>query len=252
MAYDTIGIDYADLRKPDPRIAAHIWRALGGANTVLNVGAGTGSYEPSDRSVTALEPSLEMIRQRPPTAAPSLEGEAEALPFPDRSFDAAMAVLTVHHWSDKGRGLREMRRVSREPVVLLTFDPAHRDNWLLDYFPGLASLDDEQMPPLSEYEQHLGPVEISPVPVPHDCSDGFLYAYWRRPAAYLDPRIRKGMSSFWALDGVEHGLTRLARDLDSGEWARRYEAYLDRDELDAGYRLVVAASPLGAGPANGP
>jgi SAM-dependent methyltransferase len=181
-----------------------------------------------------------MIRQRPAAASRAVQGVAEALPFPDRSFDAAMAVLTVHHWTDQGRGLGEMRRVSRGPVVLLTFDPGHRDNWLLDYFPGLASLDDEQMPLLSDYERHLGPVEISPVPVPHDCCDGFLYAYWRRPAAYLDPRIRKGISSFWALDAVDHGLERLARDLDNGEWARRYGALLDRDQIDAGYRLVVA------------
>jgi SAM-dependent methyltransferase len=237
--YDTIGIDYADLRKPDPRIAALLWQVLGSARTVLNVGAGTGSYEPADRDVTALEPSPEMIRQRPASAAPAVQGQAEDLPFPDRSFDAAMAVLTVHHWSDKARGLREMRRVATGPIVILTFDPAHRSNWLLDYFPGLASLDDGQMPPLAEYERHLGPVDIAPVPVPHDCSDGFLYAYWRRPAAYLDPRIRSGMSSFWTLDGVDEGLNRLGRDLDNGEWARRHGALLELDALDAGYRLVA-------------
>jgi SAM-dependent methyltransferase len=237
--YDTIGIDYAALRKPDPRIAAHLWRALGDARSVLNVGAGTGSYEPADRIVTALEPSREMIRQRPPKAAPAIQGEAENLPFADGSFDAAMAVLTVHHWSDQGRGLREMRRVSRGPVVLLTFDPAHRDMWLLDYFPALAALDVAQMPPLPVYERHLGPVDISPIPIPHDCSDGFLYAYWRRPAAYLDRRIRTGMSSFWSLDGIEQGLARLERDLDTGAWTQRYGALLELDALDAGYRLVA-------------
>jgi SAM-dependent methyltransferase len=237
--YDTIGIDYAALRKPDPRIAAHLWRALGDARSVLNVGAGTGSYEPADRIVTALEPSREMIRQRPPKAAPAIQGEAENLPFADGSFDAAMAVLTVHHWSDQGRGLREMRRVSRGPVVLLTFDPAHRDMWLLDYFPALAALDDAQMPPLPVYERHLGPVDISPIPIPHDCSDGFLYAYWRRPAAYLDRRIRTGMSSFWSLDGIEQGLARLERDLDTGAWTQRYGALLELDALDAGSRLVA-------------
>ena len=240
-AYDAIGLDYADLRNPDPRIAARIWRALGDARTVLNVGAGTGSYEPPDRNVTALDPSEEMIRQRPAGAATAVHGQAEALPFPERSFDAAMAVLTVHHWTDKGRGLREMRRVSSGPVVVLTFDPAYQDNWLLDYFPGLATLDDAQMPPMAEYERHLGPVTTSVVPVPHDCSDGFLYAYWRRPAAYLDPRIRRGMSSFWALGNVDDGLERLARDLANGEWERRHGALLRRDAIDAGYRLVVAA-----------
>ena len=124
---------------------------------------------------------------------------------------------------------------------MLTFDPAHHDNWLLDYFPGLAALDAGQMPPMAEYQRHLGPADISPVPVPHDCSDGFLYAYWRRPAAYLDPRIRRGMSSFWALTAVDDGLERLARDLDSGEWEGRYGALRGLEEIDVGYRLVVAA-----------
>jgi SAM-dependent methyltransferase len=238
--YDTIGVDYADLRKPEPRIAALIDRALGQARTVVNVGAGTGSYEPTDRDVTAVEPSAEQIRQRPAIAAPAIQGHAEALPFADKSFDAAMAVLTVHHWSDQAKGMAEMRRVSRGPIVLLTFDPAQRGNWLGDYLPGLAELDDVQMPPLSAYEAWLGAVEIMPVPVPHDCADGFLYAYWRRPHAYLDPRIRRGMSSFWALEGADAGLVRLERDLASGAWEARYGHLLAQDSCDLGYRLVVA------------
>jgi len=133
--YDRIGVDYSNLRQPDPRIAAPILAALGAAGSVLNVGAGTGSYEPADRPVTAIEPSAEMIRQRKPSAAPAVQGHAEALPFPDKAFDAAMAILTVHHWTDKAQGLKEMRRVARGPVIVLTFDPAHRGTWLTDISP---------------------------------------------------------------------------------------------------------------------
>jgi SAM-dependent methyltransferase len=171
--YDTIGINYSDLRKPDPRIAAMISTALGQAKTVLNVGAGTGSYEPADRHVTAVEPSLEMIGQRDPTAARAIQGKAEDLPFDDDSFDGSMAILTVHHWANKEKGLKKMRRVTHGPVVVLTFDPAHRGAWLNDYFPELTTLDEAQMPQIAEYESCLGPVQISPVPVPHDCTDGF-------------------------------------------------------------------------------
>jgi SAM-dependent methyltransferase len=238
--YDTIGVNYAALRKPDPWIAALIESALGSAKTVLNVGAGAGSYEPVGRQVTALEPSMEMIRQRPVSAATVIQGRAEALPFGDNSFDAAMAILTVHHWSDKARGLKEMRRVTRGPLVILTYDPAFRDYWLADYLPELVALDEGQMPRLTDYEAWLGPVEISPVPIPHDCSDGFLSAYWRRPAAYLDPRIRAAMSSFWALGDVSAALGRLEDDLNSGAWARQNAELLDLAERDCGYRIVVA------------
>ena len=237
--YDRIGLNYSDLRRPDPRIAARVEAALGKARTILNVGAGAGSYEPAGRAVTALEPSLEMIRQRKAPAAAIVQGRAEDLPFADRSFDAAMAVLTVHHWSDQAKGLGEMRRVTRGPVVLLTYDPAFRGFWLADYLPGLVALDEAQMPRMSDYERRLGPVSVSPVPIPHDCTDGFLAAYWRRPAAYLDPRVRAAISSFWALGDVPEPLARLESDLASGAWAGRYGDLLDVDSLDCGYRLVV-------------
>ena len=239
LTYDSMGINYAELRKPDPRIARYITHALGDASTVLNVGAGTGSYEPADRQVTAVEPSREMIRQRKPGAVPAIEACAESLPFPDKSFDASMAILTIHHWTDKRAGLREMRRVTRGPVVLLSFDPSSRP-WLTDYLPELAVLDDERMPTLSELEQWLGPLQVTPVPIPHDCTDGFLYAYWKRPFAYLDTRLRAGSSSFWLIKGVEEGLEKLKRDLESGAWERRYADLLQLDEYEAGYRLVVA------------
>lgn len=237
--YDRIGLNYSDLRKPDPRIAALIEAALGESGTILNVGAGAGSYEPRGRAVTALEPSRAMIRQRSAPAAAVVQGRAEALPFADRSFDAAMAVLTIHHWSDPAKGLEEMRRVSRGPVVILTYDPAFRGFWLADYIPGLVALDEAQMPALAEYARRLGPVAVAPVPIPADCTDGFLCAYWRRPAAYLDPKVRAAMSSFWALGDVSEALAGLGSDLDSGAWADRYGRLLALDSLDCGYRLVV-------------
>ncbi|MCE2842625.1 MAG: class I SAM-dependent methyltransferase [Novosphingobium sp.] len=216
--YDTIGIDYAQLRKPDPRIAVQIERALGAARTVLNVGAGTGSYEPADRDVVALEPSAEMISQRPPGAAPAVQGSAGAIPFPDQSFDAAIGVLTIHHWADQQQGIREMCRVARERVVLLTFDPAARP-WLTDYLPELATLDEAAMPSLDTLSDWLGSVAIEPV---------------------LDPRIRKGSSSFWKIEQAEAGLARLAEDLANGVWEQRYAALLAGDSYDAGYRLVIS------------
>jgi SAM-dependent methyltransferase len=237
--YDTIGLNYAELRKPDPRIAAAIQQALGDAHTVLNVGAGTGSYEPADRLVTAVEPSLEMIRKRTTSAAKVVQASAEHLPFDDDTFDAAMAILTIHHWPDKEAGLREMRRVTRGRIVLLTFDPAARP-WLTEYLPEIVRLDEEKMPAMTDYEKWLGPVKVTPVLVPHDCSDGFLYAYWRRPRAYLDPKIRSGSSAFWALRDVEQGLNRLKRDVETGEWERRYAELLELDAYDAGYRIVVS------------
>lgn len=237
--YDDIGLHYSQLRKPDPRIAAAINAALGPAKSVLNVGAGTGSYEPVDRVVTAVEPSIEMIRQRDRAAAPVIQASAENLPFDDASFDASMAILTVHHWEDPEAGLRQMRRVTRGAVVLLTFDPSCRP-WLTDYLPELAAIDEAQMPAISDYERWLGAVQVSPLLVPHDCTDGFLYAYWRRPASYLDPLIRSGSSSFWAISNAEAGLQKLEQDLTSGEWARRYVGLLGLGEYDAGYRLVTA------------
>jgi SAM-dependent methyltransferase len=240
--YDRIGVDYANLRKADPRIATHIHTALGNAKTVLNVGAGAGNYEPTDREVTAVEPSAEMIAQRPLNLGPALQGSADRLPFEAKSFDASMAILTIHHWSDKARGLAEMRRVTRGPVVLLTFDPAHRGCWLTDYLPELVTLDEGQMPAMADYASWMGPVSVSSVPVPHDCSDGFLYAYWRRPRAYLDPRIRQGMSSFWKIEGADAALARLADDLASGAWDTKYGDLIGLSEIDTGYRLVVSAA----------
>ncbi|MEM7763073.1 MAG: class I SAM-dependent methyltransferase [Pseudomonadota bacterium] len=237
--YDTIGIHYDELRVPDPRIATQIFDALGSARRVVNIGAGTGSYEPVDRDVIAVEPSRLMIEKRHNEAAPVVQASAEALPFDNKAFDAAMAVLTVHHWQDPAAGFAEMRRVTRGPIVVLTYDPDARP-WLVDYLPELAALDEAQMPALDRFEDWLGGISIEPIPIPDDCTDGFLHAYWRRPEAYLDARIRSGISSFWALDNLADGLTQLRRDLDTGAWAQRYASLLQTRRYDAGYRLIVA------------
>ena len=183
-----------------------------------------------------------MRAQRPPGAAPVVDARAEALPFADDSFDAAMAILSDHHWEDHARGLAELRRVARDRVVLFTWDPGSlSDSWLVrDYLPGFARL----VPPGYALEQALaalGGGRLEPVPIPHDCRDGFLHAYWRRPEAYLDPRVRAGISVFHLLEPaeVDEAIERLAADLDSGAWKRRYRALLELDELDLGYRLVV-------------
>jgi SAM-dependent methyltransferase len=237
--YDTIGVDYSALRRPDPRIAAAIHAHLADAASVLNVGAGAGSYEPGHLKVTAVEPSAAMIRQRPQGDAVVVQAAAEDLPFADKSFDASMAILTIHHWNDVRKGLREMRRVTRGKIIILTFDPLARNFWLLDYLPELGTLDQQQMPAMADFEAVLGPVQRIAVPIPHDCSDGILCAYWRRPAAYLDPKVRRSMSSFWKIGDVTEPLQRLKDDVQSGEWERKYARFLDQASCDFGYHLVV-------------
>jgi SAM-dependent methyltransferase len=238
--YDIIGRTYGGHRHADPRIARIIHAALGDAETVVNVGAGAGSYEPTDRSVVAVEPSSVMIAQRPASAAPVVQGSAELLPFADNAFDAAMAILTVHHWSDRRAGLAEMRRVARDRVVVLTWDPGHPGFWLVrDYFPDLIEFDRRIFPEPAELEAALGRVEVSVVPIPHDCVDGFLGAYWRRPAAYLDEGVRAGISTFARIGDISAGIERLRADLESGQWAVRNAELLRVEELDVGYRLVV-------------
>jgi len=247
--YDQIGIGYRALRRPDPRIADAIAQALGPAASVVNVGAGAGSYEPADRRVVAVEISNEMIRQRPIGAAPVVQASATALPFRAGAFGAALAVLTVHHWPDRAQGLGELRRVARDRVVIFTWVPVpDAAFWLVDeYFPELAVLDRGLFPTLEEMQSILGPIEVRPLAVPHDCTDGFLGAYWRRPHAYLDPAVRRAISTFSRLSDAEPGLERLRRDLDNGTWARRHGALLERAEIDLGYRLVISHHSLPSG-----
>jgi SAM-dependent methyltransferase len=238
--YDEIGRGYARHRRPDSRVAEAIAGALGGAQTVVNVGAGSGSYEPRDRDVTAVEPSAEMIAQRPGDAARVVQGAAERLPFEDGAFDASMAVLTLHHWSDRVAGLSEMQRVARR-VVILTWDPESEPFWLTrDYFPDIIALDRTIFPTMSELSAVLGETEVAPVPVPHDCIDGFLGAYWRRPEAYLDDSVRASISTFTRVPDVAPRIERLRTDLASSAWSRRNAHVLGLDSLDVGYRLVTA------------
>jgi len=239
--YDTIGATYAVSRRTEPRIAVQIRAALGGARTVVNVGAGTGFYEPTDRQVLAVEPSAVMRSQRPPDAAPCLAANAESLPFEDRSFDAAMAVATIHHWQDPIAGLREMRRVARR-VVAFTFGFGGLSQfWLTrDYLPELVGLV-VGLPSLAEMADAIG-ARIEPVLIPWDCADGFPEAYWRRPEAYLDDSVRRGMS-LWARlgPGVEQRAVRsLSDDLASGRWAERNRDLVDLDAADLGLRLLIA------------
>lgn len=238
--YDTIGSGYRRFRRPDPRIAAAVLRALGSASSVLNVGAGAGSYEPHDRRVVAVEPSITMIRQRPRSAALVVRASGTALPFRDQKFDASSAILTIHHWPDRTKGLDELRRAARQRTVILTWDPAAPGFWLTDYFPEILEIDRRIFPSLEELQRGLGRAAVFDLPIPHDCTDGFLGAYWRRPRAYLDATVRAAISTFGKLADVERGLSRLRRDLDSGEWRRRYGAVLGEINLDLGYRLVVA------------
>ena len=242
VLYDRIGVDHSALRRPDPRIAAAIHVHLEGAASLLNVGAGTGSYEPGHLKVTAVEPSAAMIQQRPQGDAVVVQAVAEELPFADETFDASMAILTVHHWSDVRKGLREMRRVTRGKIIILSFDPLASNFWLLDYLPELATLDQQQMPRKPDFEAVLGPLQRIAVPIPHDCADGILCAYWRRPAAYLDPKVRRSMSSFWKIGDATEPLQRLKDDLESGEWQRKYARFLDQASCDFGYHLVVTSS----------
>ena len=249
MSYDVIGRSYTATRTTDPRIAAAIWDALGDARTVLNVGAGTGNYEPPDRDVTAVEPSAVMIAQRPPGAAPAVQAAAEALPFEDASFDAAMAVLTLHHWTDWRAGIEEMRRVARR-VVVLSWDPSFAGRlWVsADYFPELIDEDVRLFPSLADQAGVVRALRVLAVSIPADCRDGFYGAHWRRPEAYLDPVVRAGISTMAKRSAgeLDPGLARLADDIRTGAWAERHADLLELDELDLGYRLLVSGEGAAA------
>jgi SAM-dependent methyltransferase len=241
VLYDTIGRNYRTQRIADPRIEAAILEALGDSSSVVNVGAGAGSYEPPGRTLVAVEPAVTMLRQRPGNAAPAVRAVAEHLPLRDKCVDAALAVLTLHHWQDLARGLQELRRIARDRVVILTYDPFGAGFWLTaEYFPAIAEKDRLHFPPLEVIAGALGGASVQALPVPKDCTDGFLGAYWSRPHAYLEPAVRSGMSAFADLEGLDEGLHRLRSDLDSGRWQQRFGTLMQSDELDIGYRLVVS------------
>lgn len=238
--YDSIGKQYHSYRRPDPRIAAVLSRELADVRTIVNLGAGVGSYEPIHRDVVAVEPSSVMIAQRRRREVPIVQARAEALPFREGTFDCALALLTIHHWSDIERGLREAMRVAKRNVVLLTWVGFTTRFWLLDYLPQIKSIDEPMFPPLEQLSSYLGPLRVVPVPIPHDCTDGFLCAYWRRPEAYLDEGARGAISTFSRVHPIEEGLERLRADLASGLWYERYGDLLEEDEVDFGCRVVVS------------
>lgn len=240
--YDHIGPEYSRYRIPDPRIGAAIQDALGDAASLVNVGAGTGAYEPADRRVIAVEPSAAMVARRRAGTAPCVRAWAHALPIRDAALDAALAVLTIHHWADWRAGVAELRRVARKRLVVFTWTPAAGAFWFLrDYLTGVYERDGATFPPMEEFGRVAsGAVEVRPVLIPWDCTDGFLGAYWRRPEAYLDAGRAAAMSALAvATPAVRHALARLGDDLASGRWAKRNAALLAQDELDIGYRLLV-------------
>lgn len=244
--YDRLGVTYTATRREDPRLAAAIHAALGDAVTVVNVGAGTGSYEPHDRQVIAVEPSDVMIAQRGPGRAPAIRSGAYPLPFEDRSVDAAMAILTVHHWDeDQERGVKEMRRVARGPVVILTFDPeVSARMWLIeDYLPEVAELDRRTCPPPDTLARWLGgEVDVRPVPISRDTPDWSLGSFWAHPERVLDARARSSVSGFARMppEVVDRVVAAVERDLRDGTWAARHGRLRELRDYDAGLRLVVS------------
>ncbi|SCM71462.1 conserved hypothetical protein [uncultured Pleomorphomonas sp.] len=243
--YGRIGHTYSAYRQPDPRIAAMIAEALGPAGTVLNVGAGAGSYEPADRHVTAVEPSASMRAQRPPKLAPAIDATAERLPFADDSFDAAMASFTIHQWTDLAAGLREMRRVTRGPVAILTCDPREVEAfWLSDYAPKVLATEARRYPSFDKVAAGLGtPITRIAVPIPFDCRDGFNEAYYGRPEKLLEPAARLSCSawSFITPEEADAAVARLAADLESGAWDARYGA-LRREPTYRGSLYLLVSS----------
>jgi SAM-dependent methyltransferase len=238
--YDTIGVGYGTNRRADPRWAAQIDAAIGDAPRIVNVGAGTGSYEPEDRFLVSVDPSAVMLAEHP--GPRRVRGSAERLPFRDDEFDVAMAVLTVHHWRSAAGGLAELRRVSQRQVMV-SFDHRLESRfWLSEYVPALLQYQPAPDATIDGLISHLESPRIEVLPVPHDCVDGVMAAYWRRPERYLDPAVRANISGLALLadDDLEPGLHQLAADLKSGAWRDRYRHLLDLDELDAGYRIVIA------------
>jgi len=241
--YAPVGAAYTARRRPDPRIAALVHDALGPAGTVVNVGAGAGSYEPADRFVVAVEPSAAMRGLRAPEAGPCVGAVAEALPFDDDAFDAAMAMVTIHQWADWRAGVCELRRVAAGPVVVLSFDGSVLDRyWLAQYVPELLAHESNRVPPVREVAALLGPdARIVPVAVPADCVDGFMEAYYARPEAFLDPGVRRAQSAWtFAPAGLEADfVARLGADLASGRWDERFGEWRTWPQFHGSVRLVV-------------
>jgi SAM-dependent methyltransferase len=242
LLYDTIGRRYSRYRRPDARIAKAIFDQIGTGKSILNLGAGVGAYEPNRQALVAVEPSMTMISQRSKHGAPVVRACAEFLPFKEDAFDVATAFLSIHHWSDIEKGLQEATRVTRERLVLLTWIGFVEDFWLLDYLPQIKEIDEQLFPSIKQLERLLKSVRVFELPIPHDFTDGFLCAYWRRPHAYLDEGARNAISTFSRISDIDNGLLRLREDLESGRWHQQYGHILNRESMDLGYRIVVSRS----------
>ena len=242
--YDTHGQRYNLQRRTDPRIAILVHQALGASRTILNVGAGAGSYEPEDRYILAIEPSVVMRAQRPAHLAPAIHGIAESLPLDDLSIDASMALVTVHQWSNLGQGLNELCRVTRGPIVILTFDQETLDHyWLADYIPELIDVERNRYPPIKTICDSLrGTVDVHAVPIPIDCLDGFTEAFYARPERFLDLNVRRAQSAWgFVEEQVQERFTRtLAQDLQSGVWDERYGNWRKKPFYEGSLRLIVS------------
>ena len=240
--YDEIGKNYAVTRQTDPKIAAPLWAELRGATRIVNIGAGTGSYEPEQVDLVGVEPSARMIAQRPPGSRPVVQAFAEQLPFADGSFSHTLTVLSMHHWLDRARAFNEIKRLTTAKFVAISWDPTADPFWLTrDYFPEIHAMDQAIFPTVAELAAHFDLLEVRPLLIPHDCQDGLLAAFWRRPAAYLDPQVRQATSPFAKVRYLAAGLQRLAQDLESGAWAAKNQALLDLPALDVGYKLISAS-----------
>jgi SAM-dependent methyltransferase len=239
--YGIVGRHYSTFRQPDPRIARAIHAELDGIDSIVNIGAGTGSYEPLDKLVAAVEPSDTMIAQRIDRDNTKIyRAFAENLPFESSSFDAALAILTIHHWNNWQKGLQEALRVAKFKVVLFTWVGMPKGFWLFDYFPEIEHIDKALFPSVEQLSTVLGNVDVKTVPIPAGCKDGFMCAYWARPENYLNSRARSTISTFSRIGDVEEGVKKLEKDIESGEWQNKYGYLQDLPELDFGYRLIVS------------
>jgi SAM-dependent methyltransferase len=239
--YDSIGVGYAVGRRTDPNVAEQLYTHLIGATRIVNVGAGTGSYEPDNVDLVAVEPSAEMISQRKAGSCRVEKAFAESLPFEDRSFSHAMTVLSMHHWDNRELAFAEISRVTTDRFVAITWDPNSTPFWLTrDYFPEIYDMDKSIFPGLEELSEYFDEVDISPLQIPSECEDGFLAAFWKRPEAYLNCEVRQSMSSFSKLDSSSLGLKKLEEDLASGIWKRNNRDILSSSSIDVGYRLISA------------
>ena len=238
--YDDIGINYSSGRKTDPNIAAQIHPELKGSGSILNIGAGSGSYEPQSVNLTAIEPSNEMIKQRAPGSYPVCRAKAEYLPFADNAFSHSITILSMHHWKNRIQALAEIKRVTVNRFITVTWDPADNLFWLTrDYFPEIYSIDRKIFPKISEFYDLFENVTVKALLIPAECRDGFMAAYWRKPHAYLDKQVRDGISTFHKISNLDNGLHKLEQDLKDGRWLQKYAELLKLEFIDVGYKIIV-------------